>query len=386
MTFVPRSLEPNIKQLMEWFPVVSVTGPRQSGKSTLLKEMFPQVPYVTLEDTSLREIVAEDPIGFLRANDSPFIIDEAQYVPELFSAVQIVSDEKNTPGQYILSGSQNFLLLKSITQSLAGRVGITHLLPLAFSEATAAQPDIDVESFMILGGYPRMYNVDIPPAVYFENYINTYVERDVTELLGVRDAVSFRKFLVACATQAGNLIQYSTLANELDVDFKTIKRWVSILESSFVVFELPAYHANVRKTLTKTPKLYFYDTGLLCHLLGIRTFNDWIKSPFRGAIFENLIVAETAKWHMHSGRRPELYFYRDDSKREIDLLDFTEGRQQAVEIKASPKYEQKHVRHLVAVSEELGIQPGDRHVVYRGDYASQTANHTIIPARKYLSF
>lgn len=377
--FIPRKLSSHLSALMEWFPVVSVTGPRQSGKSTLLREMLPDVRYLNLEDPGIRQQIQEDSLGVLRSLGTPLIIDEAQHVPELFSAVQIISDERGTPGQYVLSGSQNFLLMESITQTLAGRLGISHLLPLGFSEAGAEPQD-----FQLQGGYPRLRTTGMPSEIFFDNYIRTYIERDVTGLLGIRNATAFRKFLKAVSFQAGSLVNYSNLANELGIAFQTAKDWMSILESSFVIFTLPAYQTNRRKSLTKTPKIFFYDTGLLCHLLGIRSTEDLALCPHKGAVFENFIVAETAKHHIHSGRTPEMYFYRDSSKREIDLLDFTTQSPTAIEIKSSYSYQSKFTRHLVPISELLDIAPERRLVVYLGTESLDLEQFRTVNAGEYL--
>ncbi|QDZ43316.1 ATP-binding protein [Corynebacterium sp. sy039] len=387
--FIPRALGGHIGKLMTWFPVVSLTGPRQSGKSTLLQGMFPDMSYLNLEDPGIRALAEKDPMGFLASQSNKLIIDEAQYVPDLFSAVQLVSDQRGTPGQYILSGSQNFLLMERITQSLAGRVGVSHLLPLSFSEVAQAsaqeqlQP-MTVDEFLLRGGYPRMYNVDIPTDIYFANYIRTYIERDVSGLLGVRRAEDFRKFLISCAHRAGNLVNYTTMGNELDISFQTVKSWLSVLESSFITFTLPAYHHNPRKALTKTPKLYFYDTGLLCFLLGISSAEQLLFSPFRGAIFENFVIAETAKKYLHAGKTPQLSFYRDDSKREIDLLDATDGNLHAYEIKASHTFKKDYGRHLVSVGQELDIPAGRRQVIYQGQHGSDGGAYSVVNVEKVL--
>lgn len=383
MEFINRTLGHHINQLMTWFPIVSLTGPRQSGKSTLLQAMFPTANYLNLEDPTLRTFATEDPIGFLKNRTTPLIIDEVQNVPALFSAVQIISDQNGTTGQYILSGSQNFLLMENISQSLAGRVGISHLLPLTYTEATQNKPQT-LEEFAHQGGYPRIHKVGIPPEIYYENYIRTYLERDISQLLNIRNIDSFRKMLTICATQAGSLINYTSIANEIDVSFQTIKHWLTILESSFITISLPSYHTNIRKTLTKTPKLYFYDTGLLCHLLDIKTPEDLETSPYKGAIFENLIISETAKSHLHHGKTPKLYFYRDSNKAEIDLLDATSGTLNAYEIKASHTFNDKYIRHLLPISEELGVPAEHRKVIYRGEHENTGSNYSVINGTSYL--
>ena len=381
--FIPRELGQHLGQLASWFPIVSVTGPRQSGKSTLVREQFPDFTYLNLEDPTLRALATEDPMGFIRDRGASLIIDEAQYAPELFSSLQVISDERGTPGQYVFSGSQNFLLMEKISQSLAGRVGITHLLPLSFREALTTRPDMSTEAFMVRGGYPRLYQVDMPPEIYYQNYLRTYVERDVTQLLNVQNAEAFQKMMRLLALNSGSLINYTGLARELSVAFATVKNWVSILESSFIVFTLRPFHTNSRKTLTKTPKLYFYDTGLLCHLLGLRTKADLVSSPALGAVMENLIVAETAKCYHHQGIAPKLYFYRDDSKIEVDLLDMTH-EPRAVEIKSSVTFRSRYGRNVATVGSQLSIDPAQRWVVYRGEHRQQLEEFKVLPASEYL--
>lgn len=349
----------------------------------MVREQFPGFTYLNLEDPTLRTLATEDPTGFIRDRGSALIIDEAQYAPELFSSLQVISDERGTPGQYVLSGSQNFLLMEKISQSLAGRVGITHLLPFSFREALTARPDMSIEEFMVRGGYPRLYQVDMPPEIYYQNYLRTYVERDVTQLLNVQNAEAFQKMMKLLALNAGNLINYTGLARELGVAFATVKNWVSILESSFIVFALRPFHTNSRKTLTKTPKLYFYDTGLLCHLLGLHTKTDLVSSPALGAVMENLIVAETAKCYHHQGVAPELYFYRDDSKIEVDLLDMTH-EPRAVEIKSSVTFRSRHGKNLATVGSQLDIDPAQRWVVYRGEHSQQLEEFKAMPGAEYL--
>ncbi len=386
-SFIPRTLGSHLKELAGWFPVVSLTGPRQSGKSTLARHAFPDYAYVNLEDPQLRAAAIEDPVSFIRQRPERLIIDEAQYAPDLFSMIQTVSDERGTPGQYLLTGPQNFLMMKRIGQSLAGRVGLSKLPPLTFQELQEARSGrLDVEAFMLSGGYPRLAATDIPPRVYFPSYLQTYLERDVAELLDVRNLEAFRTFVRLCAHNVGNLLNVTRLAGDAGVSLPTAKSWLSILESSYAVFTLQPFHANLRKRLTKTPKLYFYDTGLLCHLLRIETVEQLLEHPQFGAVFENLIVAETLKGHLSQGREPQLYFYRDDSKREIDLIDATmPGQMRAAEVKSSRTYHNEYARQLNAVCDEIGIDTTRRFVVTRVDasYRAQTCN--VAAAQTWLA-
>lgn len=365
---IERTLSSFVKDNAGWFPVVSVTGPRQSGKSTLVQHVFPDYEYVNLEDESTRNLALADPAGFIRERPSHLVIDEAQRVPELFSAIQVASDASGEPGQYVLSGSQNFLLLKRIGQTLAGRVGICKLLPLSYRECVEHGEGLTPDAFMLEGGYPRLHVAKIPPSVFFENYLQTYVERDVAGYIDARSMTSFRALLGLCAQGCGSLLNVSRLAGDLGVARATVDSWLSILESSYVLFRLQPYHANLRKRLTKTPKIYFYDTGLLCHLLGIGTPEQLRDSAARGAVFENLVVAETLKRHLHAGRTPKLYFYRDDSKIEVDLVDMTDrAAPELVEVKSTTTFKADLARHLGSVGDALGIPAEGRGVVLRSD-------------------
>lgn len=383
---IPRAISSAAQQRLEWYPILSLTGPRQSGKSTLLKSLFPDYEYVNLENPTTRALASEDPIGFLRNKGQHLIIDEAQYVPELFSVVQVLSDERNENGQYILSGSQNFLLLKQIKQSLAGRVSLLKLLPLSYHELSSLDEPPSLDLACLQGGYPRLYDSRIAPSIFFGDYLETYIERDISGFMDVRDSRSFRTFLGLCATNAGNLVNFSDLARNAGIAFRTAQSWLSLLESSYITFSLQPWFSNIGKRLTKTPKLYFYDTGLLCYLLGIRTQEQLPTSPFAGAIFENFIVSETLKNYYNRGERPELYFYRDDSKVEVDLLDFTDpANRRLYEIKTSQTYHSRLARAVISIGDALGIPAQGRIVLYQGDEELQSSTHTVMNANHYLS-
>jgi predicted AAA+ superfamily ATPase len=303
------------------FPVLALTGPRQSGKTTLLKSLFREYTYVSLESPNVRSYAQEDPIGFLNQYSSKVIFDEAQRVPELFSYIQNRVDETREMGQFILSGSQNFHLVNAITQTLAGRVALFKLLPLDFGELKSA--DLLEKTYLntaIKGFYPAIFDRKIDPAVFYANYIQTYVEKDVTELLHIRDLKTFRTFVYLCAGRAGQLLNYSALANECDISHNTAKAWLSLLESSYIIFMLQPYHQNFNKRLIKTPKLYFYDTGLLSYLLGVRTPEELSISDQKGHIFENMIVAEFLKRNHHLYLHEDYFFWQDSNANEIDIL------------------------------------------------------------------
>lgn len=319
--YIYRQIAPTIKAQQSKFPVLAITGPRQSGKTTLLRELFKEYRYVTLENPNTRSFALEDPIGFLNQYDQKVVFDEVQRVPTLFSYIQSRVDESGMMGQFILSGSQNFHLLNNITQTLAGRVALFKLLPFDFTELKANNLLDELYTQACLKGfYPAIFDRDIDPVVFYANYIQTYIEKDVTELLNIRDLKLFRTFLGLCAGRAGQLLNYSALANECDISHNTAKAWLSILESSYIIFLLQPYHENFNKRLVKGPKLYFYDTGLLNHLLGIRTADELSENRLKGNIFENLILAEYQKKNHHLYLHEDYYFWQDSNAHEVDML------------------------------------------------------------------
>lgn len=380
---IQRTMEKAALDMAGWFPVVSITGPRQSGKSTLVKEAFSDYAYVNLEDPDTLGQALEDPVGFVRERPRRLVVDEAQLAPELFRMIQVVSDETGEPGQYVLSGSQNFLLLKGIAQSLAGRVGILRLMPLSFAEARTADAGIAVDGFMLRGGYPRLYNVEVPTRMFFDGYVSTYLERDVAGYLDVRNVRQFETFLRLVAQTAGGLVNLTRLAADAGVSVKTARSWMSILESSYITFRLPPFHANLRKRLVKTPKVYFHDTGLLCHLLGIRSPAQLAESPARGAVFENLVVAETLKRRYNAGVVPEACFYRDSSGKEADLVDLTEAPEVA-EVKASMTFRGAYARAVDEIADIVGAGPGGRFVVMRREEGARVGDVRVVPAEEWL--
>ncbi|EOR93056.1 ATPase [Arcticibacter svalbardensis MN12-7] len=319
--FIPRQIAPLIKAQQSKFPVLAITGPRQSGKTTMLKELFHDYRYISLEDPNTRAFATEDPIAFLNQYDNKVILDEVQLVPELFAYIQSRVDESHIMGQYILSGSQNFHLLNNITQTLAGRVALFKLLPFDFEELKSNNMLGESATAVALKGfYPAIYDRDIDPIVFYSNYIQTYIEKDVTELMNIRDLKVFRTFLGLCAGRAGQLLNVSALANECDISSSTAKAWLSILESSYIIFLLQPYHQNFNKRLVKSPKLYFYDTGLLNFLMGNKTAVDLEENRLKGNIFENMIMAEYQKKNQHQYLHEDYYFWQDSNANEVDLL------------------------------------------------------------------
>lgn len=377
---IDRMLREKLLTLSSQFPVVTVTGPRQSGKSTLVQDAFPDYRYVSLEDEDVREAAQDDPRSFLSRFSNHVILDEVQRVPELFSYMQSVIDRADTPGQFILSGSQNFLLLKSISQSLAGRVAILHLLPLSYSELspTAYKP-ADMDEFLFKGGYPRLHVSGISPEDFFPNYIRTYLDRDVRTELGVRKLAEFNNFLTLCALRVGEVLSIETLANDCDISVNTARSWISVLESSFITFRLHPYHKNFGKRLIKAPKLYFYDTGLAANLLGIDSADQLAMSEHRGNLYENAVVVEIIKRYAALGKEPRLYYWRDSNMKEIDFITEKGGKPQyAIEVKSTATYRPRAFENLEDIAPLMGVDPEHRYLVYGGDETFDTKHGTVL--------
>ncbi len=332
---IPRTAELTVKRLALGFPIVAITGPRQAGKTTLARAVFAEKPYVSLEDPEEREFAAADPRRFLARFAEGAVIDEAQRCPDLFSYLQTVTDLRGRMGEFILTGSQQFGLMSGISQSLAGRVGLVQLLPFSMTElqAVGRLPEA-VDTLLFQGGYPPLYDRPLQPNDWLPNYVMTYLERDVRQLLAVRDLALFQRFLKLCAARTGQLLNLSSLAVDCGISHVTARQWLSVLEAGYIVFLLPPYHRNFGKRLVKTPKLYFLDTGLAAHLLGIRNAPTLATHAQRGALFETLVVAEYVKRAFHAGQAADLYFWRDSAGHEVDLLSEQGGKLQAVEIKS----------------------------------------------------
>lgn len=340
---IERVLLRTLERLAKGFPILGITGPRQSGKTTLAKGMFPHLGYVSLEDPIDRAFAMEDPKGFLARFSEGAIFDEAQRWPDLFSHLQGMVDEDRRPGQFVLTGSQHFGLMAGITQSLAGRVGMTRLLPFSLEEIPEGQVG-DSDSMMLRGGYPALCSGDVSPSDWFASYVATYVERDVRQVLEVKDLTVFQRFLRLCAGRTGQLLNLSALAGEAGISHTTARSWISVLESSDIVHLLPPYHRNFGKRLVKSPKLYFLDAGLACWLLGIRSEGVLETHPARGALFETLVIGEFLKARLNRGLPADLYFWRDNNGLEADLLFESGGRLQMVEIKSGRTVTRDYVR------------------------------------------
>jgi uncharacterized protein len=338
-----RELQSVLERFARSFPVVAITGPRQSGKTTLARGFFKGMAYVSMEDPNELSFAKEDPRGFLGRFAKGAIFDEAQRWPDLFSHLQGIVDEDRTPGRFILTGSQQFGLMAGITQSLAGRVGMTRLLPLSFSEIPEGREG-SLDEMILRGSYPVLYSGLVDSGDWLASYVATYVERDVRQVLEVRDLAVFQRFLRLCAGRTGQLLNLTALAGEAGISHSTARAWMSVLESSDIVYLLPPYHRNFGKRLVKTPKLYFLDVGLASWLLGIRTTDVLAMHPSRGALFETFVVGEFLKQKFNQGKPADLYFWRDNSGLEADLLFEKEGRLQMVEIKSGQTVTSDYIR------------------------------------------
>ncbi len=384
---IPRHLAPYVVKYAQEYPIVALVGPRQSGKTTLARALFPSYKYISLENLDLRHHAATDPRGFLNDHGPFVILDEVQRAPELFPYLQELVDNKQDPAQYILTGSSQFLLIEKITQSLAGRIVTFKLYPLTYTELfnypgesnfdavfhiqnahreKVAQEDL--YNLMWKGFYPRIHDKDLDSYKWYENYIFTYVERDIRSLLNVRNLRLFEHFLLLCASQSGQLISYTNISNALGISIPTVKEWISLLETSGLIFILTPYFQNFSKRIVKTPKIYFADTGLLCHLLSIRNLDQLKTHPLLGHIFETFMISECFKRFYNMGETPPLYFWRDQGGNKIDLLIQKGQTGEPYEIKLSQSYHsdfKKSIEHWLVLK---GNSAKNGTVIYCGEH------------------
>jgi predicted AAA+ superfamily ATPase len=374
-----RSSAEALKSLAEGFPIVSVTGPRQSGKTTLVRATFPAMPYVSLEDPDTLELATTDPRGFLHLYREGLVIDEAQRSPKLFSYLQTLSDEAPRPGRFILTGSQQFGLLSGISQSLAGRVGMLQLLPFSVAELNAASVALpDLDQLLLQGLYPPLYDRPVSPAQWHSSYVMTYVERDLRQLLNIRDLASFQRFLRMCAARVGQLLNLSSLAMDCGITHNTARSWLSILEASYIVFLLQPHFRNYGKRLVRSPKLYFYDPGLASWLLNIQDAAHLAVHPQRGGLFECLIAGELLKARFNKALPSNLYFWRNSKGDEIDLIVDRGAELIPVEIKSGRTLNTDFFRGLERWR-VLSSTESEGYLVYGGDTESRHHSTTVVP-------
>ncbi len=383
---ITRKLTEYLKKMLTKFPVVSITGPRQSGKTTLLKSAFPNYKYFNLERLDHREMILADIIGFLRNTGSKVIFDEAQNIPELFSYIQVISDERNIPGQYILSGSQSFLLNERISQSLAGRVSVNRLFPFDINELPKSQINNQLE-LILRGFYPRIYNENISPEDFYPSYLQTYIERDIRTLKSIENLNAFTRFLSLCAGRVGQILNFSSLANDAGLAVNTVKSWLSLLESSYIIYLLQPYYKNFNKRIIKSPKLYFYDTGVVSSLLRLTDTNTLMNHYAYGSLFENLIINEIIKTQAHLGKRPSVYYWRESNGAEIDCI-IENGNNQitALEIKASATFSNHFAKNLSKFTDKNEGISVKKIILYAGDTPVNLSNIQVTTWNEFPNF
>ncbi|RKY07525.1 MAG: AAA family ATPase [Planctomycetota bacterium] len=397
---IKRHLQSVLESSASLFPVVTLTGPRQSGKTTLAKATFTNAHYVSLEDPAHRSLALEDAKGFLRQfGTEQVILDEVQRVPDLFSYIQGIVDQNDLSGQYILTGSQNFLLLERISQSLAGRCAIHHLLPFSRSELLGVKPtdpekiaDLPIKPKKLkkktanelfdtiwTGAYPRIHDKHIPPQQWLANYVQTYIERDVRSIVNVSDLETFTRFVRLCAGRTGQILNLQSLGNDCGVDSKTARRWLSILETSFIIKLLKPYYKNFNKRLIKSPKLYFLDSGLICYLLGIHKPDELLMHSARGAIFESWIIAELYKSYYHTGKQPVMYYLRDSNNNEIDLILDYGSKVIPIEIKSGQTINTEFFKGIEYWRKLTGLADSPAALIYGGDSPTIFKGAAVLP-------
>ena len=374
-----RSIIPVIRERAKKVPVICITGPRQSGKTTLVKQMFPEYRYVSLEDRDMRSYATEDARGFLKEFSTPLIIDEAQYAPELFSYIQTSVDEKRRNGAYILTGSQNIMLLQNISQSLAGRISVFHLLPFSISEMKGTKYWFnDYEQYILNGFYPRLYDQKLKPEEWLPDYVEMYIERDVRQITRVTDLSTFEKFIRLCAGRTGQLLNLSSIGHDLGITHNTVKNWISVLEASFIIFLVQPFSKSFNKRMIRSPKLYFYDVGIACYLLGIKNSEQLNSHYHKGALFENMVIADTMKNIFNKGIRPQLYYWRDSTGHEVDCVLEDGAKIKSVEIKSGRTINTDFFQGLNYFNGISKVKPENSYLVYGGEAPQQRSYANVL--------
>ena len=381
--FIGRTAGETTAKLAQAFPFIAITGPRQSGKTTLAKTSFPDKPYVSLEDPDQRGFATEDPRRFLSRYPDGAVLDEVQRTPELFSYLQTRVDQDLRPGLFILTGSQQFGVLSQVTQSLAGRVALVPLLPFSLEELQNAEREPHtVEEVLFTGFYPAIYDRGMPPEIWYGNYVQTYIERDVRQMINVRELSTFQRFVRMCAGRTGQLLNLTGLANDCGVSHNTAKAWLSVLEASYILHVLPPHHRNFDKRLMKTPKLYFLDPGLAAWLMGIRNAEQIVVHPMRGSLFETFVMSELLKARFNRGLTSNLYFWQDRHGREVDIL-IDQGQQLVpVEVKSGETIASDYFTGLSRWVNLAGREAGRAWVVYGGSEKQSRSQAEVLPWRE----
>lgn len=369
--YIRRELSGVIEEVYRYFSVITITGPRQSGKTTLIRNLFPNLAYYSLENLDVRSFAENDPVAFLNRHEEGMILDEIHNAPDLLSYIQgIVDDEPDR--RFILSGSSQFAMLKRVAQSLAGRTAVFELLPMSYPEIRDYAVDMSLDSLMFNGFYPAIYSGRNVPEFLYPSYLRTYLDKDVRDLLQIKDMMQFHTFLRLCAGRIGSLFKASEVANEVGVSPNTVTAWLSVLQASYIVFLLPPYFENMGKRLIKASKLYFTDTGLACQLLGIESPEQLSRDKMRGALFENFVVMEALKKCYNHGKESNLYFYRDSNQNEIDLLIKNNSGFYGIEIKSSMTYHSDFEKALKQMNKWIKSRVEGKAVIYSGQLENTT--------------
>ena len=373
-----RKLATELQEMMKYYPIVTIIGPRQSGKTTLVRSLYPKLPYVSLENPDELRLAKADTRAFLDRFPDGAIFDEIQRFPELLSYLQGIVDERNQNGLFLLTGSHQLALHEAISQSLAGRIAILKLLPLTMQELSQNQQLYTVDDYLFQGMYPRIYQHQIPATKFYRDYMLTYLERDVRQMIQVKDLSLFQQFLHLCAGYIGQLINFDSLGNALGVSSTTIRHWLSILEASYIIFRLSPYYENFGKRIIKSNKLYFYDTGLASYLMDFRDKKELAYSPMRGRLFENFVILEIFKSKLNLGIEPSMYFYRDNNQREIDLIIKTGQNLLPIEIKSSQTFTPTFLKGLSYFKNLVQERCTTGYIIYTGEQTQKIDNFQLI--------
>ena len=382
---ITRTLQPYLLALATQYPVITVTGPRQSGKTTLCRAAFPDKPYANLESPDTRQFAINDPRAFLAQFPDGAILDEIQRAPELLSYLQVMVDADSRSGLFILTGSQQFEMMTTISQSLAGRTALLKLLPFSVEELAATVPGLSVDRLLVSGFYPRIHDQGLNPTQALGDYLETYVERDLRQLINIKDLGLFEKFVRLCAGRAGQLLNMQEIGNEAGVSHTTARAWITLLEASYIIHLLRPWYGNISKRLVKMPKLYFYDVGLASYLLGIEHEGHIARHPLRGALFENLAVMEALKYRYHRGRRSNLNFYRDAKGHEVDLVISHGPELLPIEIKSGTTITEDYFKGLRYFSREFPTAPAGA-LIYGGNDYQERSEATVCPVLEMARF
>jgi len=373
-----RQIKKELQSLAKDYYVVTVTGPRQSGKTTLVKAAFPKKPYVNLESLDSQELALSDPNAFFSQFPNGAIIDEIQRAPKLLSYIQVIVDQKKMMGQFILTGSHQFELHQAITQSLAGRTALLTLLPMSLLELKKEKIQLSLDEQIFYGGYPRIYKDKLDPTKLYRNYFKTYVERDLRQIIQVKNLSQFQRFVRICAGRIGQIIKYDNIANEVGITSNTVKEWISLLEASYIVFRLEPYYENFGKRIIKASKLYFVDTGLASYLLNIGNVKQISRDPLRGHLVENLVVLELMKHRLNQGLDPNLYYFRDAHGHEVDLIYKSGSSLSPIEIKAAQTFTSSFLKGLKFFKEISKEKYLNGYVVYAGDKQQKISSFELL--------